>query len=160
MVKIKFMLNFRILLVTFLWGAFLGVMIIKVYWTGYQEITWLRYYSVPYGWYETPTPKIIDLFLVLFASLGAGFLFKDVKSLFYCYITAILISFVLSFMFVIWYMQNVLRVEYLFSWSSFNWEWGVFIAGLNVLKIFFPQVFFVSLLGTVLGILLRGLFFY
>jgi len=147
-------------LIILLWGLILGLIVIEVYWVGYQEIRWLQYYRVPYGWYETPTPKLLDLLLVLIASIGFGALMSNTKVLFYGYIAGFLLAFFMSFVFVMYYMWAVLRLEVLFNWANFDWEWAVFFATLNVGKIMFPQVVFLSLLGVVVGCFLRGRFGY
>lgn len=141
-----------------LWGLLLGVIVSEVYWVGYQEIRWLQVYSVPYGWYETPTPKLLDLFLVLLASVTFGALMSSVKSLFYGFIGGLLFAFTVSCAFVLYYMYAVLRIESLFNLANFNWEWAVFFAVLNVGKIIFPQIIFLSLLGVAVGCILSDYF--
>jgi hypothetical protein len=138
-----------------LWGMILGLIVIKVYWVGYQEIKWLQYYKVPYGWYETPSPNLLDLFLVLIASMIVGALISNTKVLFYGYIGGLVLAFLISFAYVMFYMWAVLQIKYVFSWANFNWEWGVLFALWNVGKIMFPQVIFLSLLGVVIGAFLH-----
>ncbi len=145
----------RDFLVILLWGFVLGIIVSEVYWVGYQEIKWLKFYRVPYGWYETPNPKPLDLVLVLMVSAISGAIVSEVKVALYGYILGLIIAFLVSFTFVILYMLRVLQLEYLFTWSNFNWEWGVFFAIINVGKILFPYVILLSLLGVVLGIILR-----
>jgi len=140
-----------------LWGIVLGLIVIKVYWTGYQEIRWLRVYKVPYGWHETPQPVFLDLVLVLLASLIVGSLISDAKFLFYGYIMGLLLTFVVSFAYVISYMWFELGLAESFSYFAFDWEWAVFYSILNVGKIIFPQVILLSLLGVIAGAMLREL---
>jgi hypothetical protein len=138
-------------LIFVLWGMILGLIVIKVYWVGYQEIKWLQYYKVPYGWYETPSPNLLDLFLVLIASIIVGALISNTKVLFYGYIVGIVIAFFISFAYVMFYMWAVLQLKYFFSWAYFSWEWAVLFAVWNVSKIMFPQVILLSLLGVIAG---------
>lgn len=147
-------------LIILLWGLVLGIVVSEVYWVGYQEIKWLSYYKVPYGWYETPNPKIWDLFLVLFVSMIFGALVSDTKTLFYGYIAGLVLAFFISLIYVLFYMWSVLRLEHLFTVTDFNWEWAVLFALWNVGKIMFPQVIFLSLLGVVIGALVRERFGY
>lgn len=145
----------RGVLIVAIWGLVLGLIVIKVYWVGYQEIEWLQYYRVPWGGYETPNPNILDLLLVLIAGIVVGILISNVKALFYGFIGSLLFAFMIGFTFVMFYMWAVLKVEHLFSWADFNWEWAVLIAIFNVGKIMFPQMIFLSLLGVVIGAFLR-----
>ncbi len=143
-----------------MWGIFLGIIVSEVYWVGYQEIRWLKVYKVPYGWYETPNPKPLDLILVLIVSVIFGALLSEVRVVLSGYLFGLLLAFLVGFAFVIFYMWRVLQLEYLFTWSDFNWEWAVFFAILNVGKIMFPYVVLLSLLGVVLGMVLRELLGY
>ena len=111
-----------------LWGVILGIIVSKVYWVGYQEIRWLYVYKVPYGWYETPNPKPLDLILVLAVSVIFGAVVSKVKTALYGYIGGLILAFLVGLIFVILYMWKVLQLEYLFTWSSFNWEWAIFFA--------------------------------
>jgi len=138
-----------------LWGVILGIIVSKVYWVGYQEIRWLYVYKVPYGWYETPNPKPLDLILVLAVSVIFGAVVSKVKTALYGYIGGLILAFLVGLIFVILYMWKVLQLEYLFTWSSFNWEWAIFFALINVGKIVFPYVFMLSLLGVIIGMILR-----
>ena len=147
-------------LVILLWGVVLGIVVSEVYWVGYQTIPLLYYYKQAYGWYETPNPTIWDLLLVLVVSVFFGALISDTKALFYGYIVGMILAFLLSFIYVLFYMWNVLRLEYLFTFTDFNWEWAVLFAIWNVGKIMFPQVIFLSLLGVVFGALIRERFGY
>jgi hypothetical protein len=158
-IKIKVIFRWKsVFLKSLLWGLFLGVIVSKVYWVGYQEIRWLQVYSVPYGWYETPTPNLLDLFLVLLAGIAFGALMPSVNSLFYGFIIGLLFGFIVSCVFVLYYMWAVLRIESLFNLVNFNWEWAVFFAVLNVGKIIFPQMIFLSLLGVAVGCIMRDYF--
>jgi hypothetical protein len=142
-------------LVVLVWGVILGIVICKVYWVGYQEIKWLSVYKVPYGWYETPNPKPLDLMLVLFVSIIFGALISSMKGVFYGYLIGMILAFSVGFIFVIFYMWRVLQLEYLFMMSDFNWEWAVFFALLNVGRILFPYIILISLLGVIIGMLIR-----
>lgn len=148
----------RDFLLILVWGIVLGIIISEVYWVGYQEIRWLNVYKVPYGWYETPNPKPLDLAIVLLVSVIFGIFLSEVKVAIYGYLMGLFIAFLVGFTFVIFYMWRVLKLEYLFSWSDFNWEWAVFFALLNVGKILFPYITLLSLLGIVLGMILRERF--
>jgi len=142
-------------LVVLVWGVILGIVVCEVYWVGYQKIKWLSVYKVPYGWYETPNPELLDLMLVLFVSIIFGAFISSMKGVFYGYLIGMLLAFSVSFVFVIFYMWRVLQLEYLFTWSDFNWEWAVFFALLNVGKILFPYIILISLLGVIIGMLIR-----
>ena len=143
-----------------LWSIALGLIVIKVYWTGYQEIRWLRAQRVPYGWYETPNPVFSDLMLVLLASLAVGTLIPDAKFLFYGYIVGMVFSFAMSFAYVVVYMWTELGLADMFTFGAFDWEWAVLFATWNVGKIMFPQVILLSLLGVIAGAMLRELISY
>jgi len=143
-----------------LWGIALGLIVIKVYWTGYQEIMWLKVYKVPYGWYETPNPVFLDLMLVLLVSVIVGTLISDAKFLFYGYIGGVFFAFVISFTYVMIYMWTELGLANLFTLGAFDWEWAVLFSIWNVGKIMFPQVILLSLLGVVAGTMLRELIGY
>jgi hypothetical protein len=138
-----------------LWGIVLGLIVIKVYWTGYQEIKWLKAYRVPYGWYETPQPVFLDLVLVLLASLIVGLLISDAKFLFYGYIMGLLLTFMVSFVYVMIYMWTELGLADMFTLGAFDWEWAVLFSIWNVGKLMFPQVVLLSLLGVISGAMLR-----
>ena len=140
-----------------LWGIVLGLIVVKVYWTGYQEIKWLKAYRVPYGWYETPQPVFLDLVLVLLVSLVVGVLISDAKFLFYGYIMGLLLTFIVSFTYVMIYMWTELGLVDMFTLGAFDWEWAVLFSIWNVGKIIFPQVILLSLLGVIAGAMLREL---
>ncbi len=143
-----------------LWGIVLGLIVIKVYWTGYQEIRWLKVYQVPYGWYETPNPVFLDLMLVLLVSTIVGILVSDAKFLFYGYAAGMFFAFVISFAYVMIYMWTELGLAGMFTFSAFDWEWAVLFSIWNVGKIMFPQVILLSLLGVIAGAMLRELIGY
>lgn len=147
-------------LLILLWSIMLGLIVVKVYWTGYQEIRWLKAQRVPYGWYETPNPVFMDLVLVSLVSLIVGTLIPDAKFLFYGYVVGMFFTFAISFVYVMIYMWTELGLADMFSFGAFDWEWAVLFATWNVGKIMFPQVILLSLLGVIAGAMLRELIGY
>lgn len=146
------------LIVMVLWTLTLSLVIIKIYWLAYLEtnplgINPLSYHRIPYVTYFSP--RVLDLLILLGASLIVGLVLSDVKEMLYSYAASISLSFAVGVAFGSYYIWVVLDLGPLFSLAPYDWEWALYIAFLNVFRIVFPWIIAFCLLGVITGAFLR-----
>jgi hypothetical protein len=138
-----------------LWTALIALIVIKIYWVGYTTIVGLYYYKELFPQYGGPTPGVLDLVIVLLAGIPVGLSLSDLNEMIYGYAAAMSLAFVISVTYVTLYIWYVLGWGEVFGMVAFDWEYAVFFAMEWVLRIMFPWVMGLCLVGLTVGAFLR-----
>jgi hypothetical protein len=138
-----------------LWTALVALIVIKVYWVGYTTSVRLSQSKTPFPTYDAPGPGLLDLVIVLLAGIPVGLSLSDVNEIVYGYFAGMALVFVVSVTYVALYIWYVLGWEQTFSMVAFDWEYAVFFGMEWVLRIMFPWVMGLCLIGLIVGAFLR-----
>jgi len=144
------------LLIVMGWTALIALIVIKIFWLTYLEVPRLTLYRIMFTRYEAPAPQLVDVLILLVASLVVPFFISTVNDLFYGFIASLFLSFLISVAYVFVYIWFIQDWGALFSTGPFDWEIPFFFAVLNVFRIMFPTVLATCLVGTVFGFFVRG----
>lgn len=138
-----------------LWAALVALVVIRMYWTAYNESARLSTFKIPFLGYEGPRPTVVDVSIVFVVGIIFGFVAYDVEDLLYGYIAAMLIAFIISFAYVTLYIWYVLDLGKIFSVAAYDWEWALYVAFSNVLVMMFPWIVGACFLGLVIGSIVK-----
>ena len=136
--------------------ALVALILIKIFWVGYLEVPRLTNYNIIYTRYEAPAPQLVDVLILVVASLVFPFFISTVKDLVYGFIASLFLSFSIGVAYVFWYIWYFQGWGALFSTGPYDWEVPLFFAILNVFRIMFPTVLATCLIGVVIGFFVRG----
>ncbi len=138
------------------WTALMAFITIEVFWLKYQEVPRLTRYNIIFAQYEAPAPQLVDVLILLVASLVFPFFISTVKDLVYGFIASLFLSFSIGVAYVFLYIWYIQEWGALFATGPFDWEIPLFFAILNVFRIMFPTVLATCLIGAMIGFFVRG----
>jgi hypothetical protein len=138
-----------------LWTGLVALIVVKIYWVGYTTSVGLSQSKDPFATYDAPGPGLLDLVIVLLAGIPVGLSLSDVNEMIYGYFVAMCLVFIVSVTYVSLYIWYVLGWEQMWGMVAFDWEWAVFFAMEWVLRIMFPWVMGLCLVGLIAGAFLR-----
>lgn len=147
----------EIILVVTLWTAIMAFITIKIFWLKYATTERLTAYNVIYTLYDAPGPELLDLLIIVAASLMIAFLISTPENFVYGFIASFFLAFFVGVAYVflfIWFIQGYGTI---FSIDLYSWEVPFFYAMLNVFRIMFPTVAATSLIGVFTGFLVKSL---
>jgi hypothetical protein len=146
----------RHLLVVLAWVVAVSMVLIKTYTLFYTDSLFSQR-QIAYLSYRGPTFTGLDLVVVGATSLVVALLLPDIRIVVYGFFATILGSFTISFLYVFAYIWFAL--DYVRSLGSVPWGWedAVFLAFVNVFRFIFPLGILCCLLGTTLGLFLKGI---
>lgn len=145
----------RIFLVVMLWSAIIAFIVIKVFWVEYTTNPRFYIYKDLFARYDAPAPQLLDLLILMVASVGLSFLMSTPKDLIYGFIASLFLSFFTGVVYVFLYIWYILDFGVLFSGWLYDWEIALFLAVLNIFRIMFPSVVTTCVVGAVIGFFVR-----
>jgi len=146
-----------LILIVALWTATMAFIVVRTFWFKYATTVRLSNYNVLYARYDAPAPQLLDVLVLIAASLVITFLISTPKDLVYGYVTSLLLSFFIGVVYVFLYIWYVQGYGVLFSTGPFDWEVPLFFSILNVFRIMFPVVAATCLIGATIGFFVRSL---
>lgn len=147
----------RIIALVVAWGVIISSIMIKSHWLYYLTNKRFNVYKISWQSYEGPKFDDLDLILLLVTSFAIGTLVADIKQMVYGYFAAILLSAAIGIGYIFFYDWFALKLGETLASSSFGWEWGAYVALLNIFRFMFPMGMFCCLVGLVAGIFLKTL---
>lgn len=146
----------RTVLIVTLWTAVIAFIIIEVFWLKYETTARLKTYDIIYTRYDAPGLQMLDVLVLVVASLMISLLAYNPEDLIYGYLASIFLSFCIGVLYVFLYIWFVQGHGAYFSLNPFDWEVPLYFALLNVFRIMFPTVVATCLIGAAIGIFVRG----
>ncbi len=138
-----------------LWATLVALVVIRMYWAAYNESARLSTFKIPFPGYEGPRPSVVDALIVFFIGIIFGFVAYDVEDLLYGYIAAMVIAFIISFVYVTLYIWYVLDLGKMFGAMAYDWEWALYVAFSNVLLMMFPWIVGACFFGLIIGSIVK-----
>lgn len=147
----------RDILLIALWTIAIALIFIRTHQQFYAENPMVSYYQIGYSEYLTPRPSEIDLTLMLVIGSVVTVFLLSIKSVIFGYLASMLLSSVLTVVYVFLFNWYSLGLGSTFAELPFGWEWVGFQAILNTFRYIFPLGITFSLIGVCLGSILRML---
>ena len=138
------------------WTVILVLLIIKTHQGFYTTSDRFQRYEIPYLQHVGPRFDGFDITIIIIVAFSAGFFLIDVKNVVYGYFASMLSASITSTLYVFIYIWSVLRWGEFWSRIDFGWEYSLFQAFLNVTRFMFPIGIGFSLVGVILGSLIRN----
>jgi len=152
----RFLAGNRTVLVVTLWTAVIAFIIIEVFWLKYETTARLKTYDIIYTLYDAPGLQVLDVLVLVVASLMISLLAYNPVDLVYGYLASIFLSFCIGVLYVFLYIWFVQGHGAYFSVNPFDWEIPFYFAMLNVFRMMVPGVVATCLIGVAIGVLVRG----
>lgn len=154
-IKVRFLKRRREIVLTVAWVAAVATLIIATHRNFYLANVRFSHYNVPYLFHSGPA--FTDLARVLLLAVGflIGAFITDVKRLIYSYFTTMVFSSLIGVGYVYYYIWYSLGIGKNLSQIAFGWELALFWAVVNVFRIMFPFGVVLSLVGFVVGTIVR-----
>lgn len=145
----------REVLLTVAWTLAVAALIIATHRTFYLTSAKFRHYNIPYLIHSGPA--FTDLARVLLLAVGVlmGAFFTEVKRLIYSFFNTMVFSSLIGVVYVYVYIWSSLGLGQNLSQIAFGWELALFWAVVNVFRIMFPIGVILSLIGFVVGSIVR-----
>jgi len=153
--KVEFKLKKKEIIVVLVWTLLLTMVMIKAHYLLYLRNPRFFYFDIAYSRYQPPSLEIVDMLLLLVMSVVVGALLYDVKSLLFSYIASIGIAFIVAVTYVTLFIWFILDYGKNLSVIPFGWEWAIYMGFLNMLWVVFPYVMGISVIGIMIGYVLR-----
>jgi len=137
------------------WSVVIALILIKTHQFFYWENEQFSIYKVPYLHYKGPVFSDLDRLLLLAASFLVTLFLSDAKSVIYGYFVSIVLSSLITVIYLFLYIWFVLELGVLLSTIPFGWEWVLFLAIINVFRFMFPIGIVFCLIGVTVGSLTK-----
>jgi len=139
-------------LVVVLWAAAISLIMIKAY--------MLFYLQHPLGeefWcvYATPRLEILDIVILTVLSIAGTMILSDVESIVYGITASLFLSFIIAVTYASVFIWYVIGAGQFFSQVTYGWEYVLFAGFWKMFFVMVPWVIGTSVIGSVLGILIR-----
>jgi hypothetical protein len=143
------------LIVTAFWITIVSAVVIVSYYWIYVTTPW-GYWGTAFSespW-EGPSIGIIGLIVLAISSFTAGCIINDSRSLILAYSSTTIISFLIAVAFSFSYVWLVLNYQ-VTGVIPYAWEYVLYMAVVNVFRMFFPTALFTCLFGVAFGAIMR-----
>ncbi len=150
--------NKKEVMFTTFWIAIVSTVVIISYYSIYLTTTW-GYWKTAFSvspW-EGPSIGVIGVIVLAIISVVAGYIISDSRSLIFAYSLTIIISFLIAVAFSFCYIWLVLNYP-VFA-LEYEWEYYLYMAVINIFRMFVPTALFTCLFGVALGSIMRVLIF-
>ncbi|NWF86252.1 hypothetical protein HXY32_00310 [Candidatus Bathyarchaeota archaeon] len=145
------------LLIVAIWSTMIAALVINEYLAFcYSDPLFLRFIEqggIPppfYNW-QGATLKLLDILIISVASFISGILIVEVDKVFYGSISALIISSVISSVYIGNFIWNVGGWGQVFHDIVTGWSWTLYWGLLNTFRALFPIVFFFTIVCAFLG---------
>jgi len=145
------------IVVVILWSLVVSFVIVKTYWVAYSTKPRLKHEVPIRPEYDLNNFEPLDLFIVSLAGIIAGILLADVKKMFYGYVGAMLIAYIISVALLsyhTWFIKEGFQAG--LSSIAFGWEWAIFAAALDAFVLMVPWIVCLCLVGMIMGAFIRA----
>jgi hypothetical protein len=147
----------RDILLIFGWTIAIALIIIVDHQQFYRTNPILEPKGIGFSNYLAPVPNELELLLVLLIGAAVSIVLVSVGSIVFGYFASMLLSSLITVVYMFLYNWYTLGLGNLFSGIAFGWEWVMFMAILNVFRYVFPLVVTFSLVGVGIGGVIRTL---
>lgn len=150
--------NKKEVMFTTFWIAIVSAVVIISYYSIYLTSVW-GYWKTAFSvspW-EGPSIGVIGVIVLAIISVVAGYIISDSRSLIFAYSLTIIISFLIAVAFSFCYIWLVLN--YPVFVFEYEWEYYLYMAVVNIFRMFVPTALFTCLFGAALGSIMRVLIF-
>lgn len=153
------------LLIVVVWSIMIAALVINEYLAFcYSDLVFLRFISgggaaPPFYNWQGATLELVDIFIISVASFISGILIFEIDKVFYSSLSALIISSVISSIYIGNFIWNVGGWEQVFSDVLTGWSWALYWGLLNTFRALFPIVFFFTIVCAFLGAFSRELIY-
>lgn len=147
--------NKKEIILTTLWIAIVSSVVIVSYYSIYLTTVW-GYWGTAFSvspW-EGPSIGVIGMIILIISGIVVGYVINESRSLVFAYSFTILISFLIAVAFSFCYIWFVLHYQ-AFGVIEYAWEYFLYMAMVNITRMFIPTTVFLCLLGIALGSIIR-----
>jgi len=130
-------------------------LVIKTHWFAYNMSARAKNEKPLVLGYDLISLGALDLIIAVLAGIIVGVFISDVKVVFYGYVGAILLSYIISTIYIFFYSWFILGHKYTLSLLPFGWEWAVLAAAITAFVLIFP-VICLCLIGIIFGIFIKA----
>lgn len=141
-------------LVVILWATVISSIMIKAHMLLYQDPLFSS--GSPFVIYRPPSLTIPDMLILTAISMIVTIILSDVKPIIYGFVVSLVLSFIIAVTYVSLFIWYVLGWGDCFSQSAYGWEWALYLGFLNVFYVMVPWVIGTSVVGLVIGVVVRG----
>lgn len=152
--NIQVTLRRKDVLIVILWTIAISLIMIKTHILLYQT-PMFRAYKPAFVQYRPPSLEVLDILILAMMSIAVTILFSDVKPIVYGFAASLCLSFIIALTYASLFIWYVLDWQAHLSQDPFGWEVAMYVGFLNTFYIMFPWVIGSSVIGLVVGVLVR-----